>query len=298
MYTTIKALDVTLRDGGYRTNFSFNFEHIEKILRDLNQSGMEYIEIGYRNGSIKHYPNMGDAGMCPKAYLTSCKEILNRTKIAVMVHPKNIQKEDLHELQACGVKMVRICLTKGHYKSILPILEECKQLGIETSINITRMSQYSLAEMDELLDKICTKPVDVVYLADSNGSMLPENIEGLYTKYVNQYKVNFGFHAHDNLGMAQANAVAAVNSGATYIDMSLSGLGKGIGNLKSEFFIAYLHAKGLKKYDLDKVRCASNYVRKHLDGNANVIELDDFFMGIADLSIDDIQSGKFMQTAS
>lgn len=78
--------------------------------------------------------------------------------------------------------------------------------------------------------------------------------------------------------------------------VSLSGMGKGIGNLKSEFFIAYLHALKQKKYDLDKVRLASNCIRQTLEENTQKIELNDFLMGILDLSIDDI--GKLaMQTA-
>ena len=68
----------------------------------------------------------------------------------------------------------------------------------------------------------------------------------------------------------------------------LSGMGKGIGNLKAEFFIAYLHALKQKKYDLDKVRLASNCIRQTQEENTQKIELNDFLMGILDLSIDDI----------
>lgn len=288
--SAINSLDVTLRDGGYRINFRFNSEHLAHILGDLNESGLEYIEIGYKNGSVRHFPNMGDTGMCPKEYLMFCRQLITRSKIAVMVHPKNIQSADLQELKECGVDMVRICLAKGCYEQTIPVIQECKALGMEVSINITRMSHYTEQELDELVDKVSQQPVDVIYFADSNGSMLPDAIHAIYAKYISKYAIDFGFHAHDNLGMAQANSVAAVNTGAKYIDMSLSGMGKGIGNLKSEFFIAYLHAKGEKKYDLDRVRLASNYVREHLDGNANVIDLNDFYMGIKDLSIDDIKS--------
>jgi 4-hydroxy 2-oxovalerate aldolase len=293
----INTLDVTLRDGGYRINFRFDSEHIAHILGDLNESGIEYIEIGYKNGSIKHYPNMGDTGICPKEYLLFCQKLITHSKIAVMVHPKNIKLADVQELQECGVGMVRICLVKDSYEQTIPVIEECKTLGMEVSINITRMSRYSEHELDEVVDKISMHPVDVIYFADSNGSMLPEEIQTIYAKYTSKYSILFGFHAHDNLGMAQANSIAAVNNGAKYIDMSLSGMGKGIGNLKSEFFVAYLHAMGIKKYDLDRVRLASNYVRERLDKNPNLIELNDFFMGIADLSIDDIQSKQLMQTA-
>jgi 4-hydroxy 2-oxovalerate aldolase len=282
-------LDVTLRDGGYRINFRFNSEHLAYILGYLNASGIEYIEVGYKNGSIRNLSDIGDTGICPKEYLLFCKKLITHSKMAVMVHPKNIKSQDLFELRDCGVNMVRICLVKGGYEPTVPIIEECNALGMEVSINITRMSHYAEDELDEVVAKVSQQLINVIYFADSNGSMLPDKIQAIYSKYISKYKIDFGFHAHDNLGMAQANSLAAVNAGAKYIDMSLSGMGKGIGNLRSEFFIAYLHAKGEKRYDLDRVRLASNYVREHLEGSASVIELSDFFMGIADLSIDDIK---------
>lgn len=286
----IQILDVTLRDGGYRNNFHFNQEQIRNILNALDQSGMEYIEIGYRNGSLNAIPNIGVVGLCPKHYIAFCRKLITRSKIAVMIHPKNIAYSDLLELKECGVDLVRICIAKNGYEIAVPVIEHCIALGFTVSINFTRMSRYTEEEWDHVLDKVMAHSIDMIYFADSNGSMLPSELTALYKKYIAKYEVDFGFHGHDNLGMAQANAVASVRAGVKLIDVSLSGMGKGIGNLKSEFFIAYLHALKQKKYDLDKIRLASNYVRKSLEEKSQKIELNDFLMGILDLSIDDIRA--------
>jgi 4-hydroxy 2-oxovalerate aldolase len=53
-----------------------------------------------------------------------------------------------------------------------------------------------------------------------------------------------GFHAHNNLGMAIANSLVAIESGATYIDVTCRGLGAGAGNCQSEVLMAILDREG------------------------------------------------------
>ncbi len=110
---TIKLLDVTLRDGGNRIDFHFNPNDLKHILVPLDRSGIDYIEIGYRNGSIHPVANIGTAGMCAKDYLLYCRSLIKTASIAVMVHPKNITADDLLEMQASGVSLLRICVLKG-----------------------------------------------------------------------------------------------------------------------------------------------------------------------------------------
>jgi 4-hydroxy 2-oxovalerate aldolase len=80
-----------------------------------------------------------------------------------------------------------------------------------------------------------------------------------------------------------------MNSGAQFIDASLAGMGKGTGNLKTEFLIAYLHAINIKKYDLQAVLTAANYVREALKIGHEAIEMDEFVRGISDLSTADLK---------
>lgn len=289
MTNEISLMDVTLRDGGYRNNFDFNSEHLRTILLHLNNANVEYIEIGYRNGSIRPIPSIGDAGMCQKPYLELCRSIVQNAGIAVMVHPKNVTSADLKELKECGTDLVRICVVPNGYEKAAPVIIQCLQLGMKVSVNLTRLSRYSEQQLDENINLLLQHPIDMIYLADSNGSMMSSQVQKIYEKYTSLYDVDFGFHAHDNLGLAQANSIAAMNAGAKLIDVSLSGMGKGIGNLKAEFFIAYLHALDIKKYHLNEIRMGANYIQNTVEQRANSIELNDFMMGISDLSIDDIK---------
>ncbi|HHF7344637.1 TPA: 4-hydroxy-2-oxovalerate aldolase [Legionella feeleii] len=291
---TIELLDVSLRDGGHRTNFHFKKNELQAILTSLDNSGIEYIEIGYRNGSIAPIENIGPAGLCEKDYLLFCTSLLKKAKTAVMAHPKNVTADDIKELRDCGVQLLRICVIKGDVEEACPLIDMGKQYGLATSVNFIHTSHYKEKELDEVLARVNPHKPDMIYFADSNGSLLPARVDQIYRKYSREYSIPLGFHAHDNLGLAQVNTLAAMNAGAHYIDASLAGMGKGIGNLRTEFFTAYLHAINIKKYRLAPVLMAANYVRKALGIGSEDIEMDEFIRGISDFSTAEMK--KFKET--
>lgn len=286
---SIQLLDASLRDGGHRTNFHFSNRDLEEILRPLDQSGIDYIEIGYRNGSLHPIESLGRAGFCDKNYLLFCQSLIKKSTIAVMAHPNNINEIDLIELKACGVGLLRICIAKNGLAEAIPIIKMAKKNNIPVSVNFIHMTYYSDDELNEVVEQVSHHQPDMIYFADSNGSIHPERIKAIYEKYTHNYSIPFGFHAHDNIGLAHANALAAMNSGVRFIDASLAGMGKGTGNLKTEFFIAYLHAIHIKKYDLQAVLTAANYTRNALKIGHEPIEMDEFVRGITDLSTADLK---------
>ena len=292
MNDPIMLLDASLRDGGHRTNFHFKDIELEEILIPLDNSGIEYIEIGYRNGSLAPLNNVGRAGSCAKDYLLFCRSLIKKAKIAVMVFPNNVTQEDLIELKNCGVDLLRICIAKNELTSALPKIQMARKANLEVAVNFMHISYYNENELDDAINKVSEFQPDIIYFADSNGSLLPLRTKEIYAKYVNRYSIPFGFHAHDNLGLAQANALAAMSSGVRFIDATLAGMGKGTGNLKTEFFIAYLHSIQLKKYNLENVLKAANYVRNSLKIGHELIEMGEFIRGISDLSIADLKPKK------
>lgn len=282
MKNSIQLLDTSLRDGGHRTNFHFKNDELATILPLLDNSGIDYIEIGYKNGSLIPTKHIGAAGWCAEEYLLFCHTLIKKAKIAVMVYSTHVNQNDLKQLKACGVDLLRICIVKNKLDLALPLIEMAQKANLKSAVNLTHISHYSNTELDEVIKKISAHQPDVIYFADSNGSVLPARITELYERYINTYIIPFGFHAHDNLGLAQANALAAMNSGVKFIDVSLAGMGKGMGNLKTEFFTAYLHAIGIKKYNLNDVLKAANYVRDVLKIGCEHLDIDEFMRGVTD----------------
>lgn len=285
----IKLLDVSLRDGGHRTNFHFADQELEGILTPLDHAGVDYIEIGYRNGSLHPIANLGRAGYCNDDYLILCRSFIKKANIAVMAHPKNIIDDDIKTLKISGVDLLRICVPRGGVASACPIIVRAKEIGLSVSVNFIHISQYQEEELDNVVETVASLHPDMIYFADSNGHLMPNRVSNIYSKYTERHPIAFGFHAHDNLGLAQANTIAAIKAGAEYIDASLAGMGKGIGNLKTEFFIAYLQANDIKKYHLQDILKAANYVRQALHIGREDIAMDEFVRGIFDLSTAEVR---------
>lgn len=293
----LRCLDVTLRDGGNRNHFHFTDDDLEQILNPLNCSGIEFVEVGYRNGAIRPVDDIGQAGLCTKGYLQKCKAILSNTQMVVMAHPQNLAQNDVIELQQSGVALLRLCVSRTKTELIKPVISWCQNIQLPVSVNFIHASQYQQEELESVVDLACQLKADMVYLADSNGAFLPQEVQKLYERFTTKYDIPFGFHAHDNLGLAQVNAMTAQRAGASYLDFSLAGMGKGIGNLKTEFFTAFLLKTRQKKYRLQNILQAANYIRKQYPTDEHGVLYDEFIRGIDDLSTAELQE-KYLKKVS
>ena len=104
-----------------------------------------------------------------------------------------------------------------------------------------------MAEPDKLLEQakiFQDAGADYINLADSAGYLLPDDVKARVDKLVNGLDIPVGFHAHNNLSLAVANSIAAVETGATYIDATCRGLGAGAGNTQIEVLAAVFNRMG------------------------------------------------------
>lgn len=278
-----KIIDVTFRDGGHINDFHFSDNQIKEIITALDSAKLDFIEVGYRNGSISDIKNIGPAGLCPNDFLVKCKSYFSHSKMAVMAHCKNINESDIHELKDCGVDLLRLCIPKGSHTEAYALIKSAKQAGLMVSTNLIHISQYTDNEIFEVSKEIQKHNPDMIYFADSNGCLHTERVSKIFQTCTPKHELAFGFHSHDNIGLAQCNTIAAINHGAQYLDASLAGAGKGIGNLRLEFFIAYLHSINNKQYEWPIICKASNMIRQTLIKNQLITE-GEFIRGILDLS--------------
>ena len=87
---------------------------------------------------------------------------------------------------------------------------------------------------------------DGVYLMDSAGAMTMDQVRPRVAALRGALDVPVGVHAHDNLSLAVANTIAAVEEGATLADACLAGLGAGAGNCQMESLVAVLERLGVR----------------------------------------------------
>ncbi|MBM7396538.1 isopropylmalate/homocitrate/citramalate synthase [Pseudomonas sp. M5] len=162
-----------------------------------------------------------------------------------------------------------------------------KEFDLKVSANVTHVTQLAPAAISELCLRAEAAGADVIAFADSNGSMIPADVERLISRISRRVLVPLGFHAHNNLSLALSNAIAAMEAGAEYIDTSICGMGKGAGNLHLGMFIAYLQRAGLRsRYDLVEALTLSQRTAEQVPVSHIPPSLLDIITGTYDLAFD------------
>jgi len=234
-------LDVTLRDGGFEVDFHWPNDVFASVPAALGPLGVEIIELGYIGGiPLEHgvaRPGLG-AYLTPEHVEAGHRDGL---QLAAMVHPTALgSTPNLKPYVAAGLDMLRLVYHPDWSEGIAALAKQASELGLATTINIALASRYPSAELCDHAAAIqeSMRP-NVLYIADTCGALLPHQVEDLVTRLrdVVGAETEIGFHAHDFLSLAYANALSAVRAGATYIDCSLLGLGRGGGNLAAELVL-------------------------------------------------------------
>ena len=91
---------------------------------------------------------------------------------------------------------------------------------------------------------------EAVYVTDSAGALLPHEVRERIRALRQSLNIEIGFHGHNNLSVAVANTITAIEEGATRIDGSVRCLGAGAGNAQTEVLLAVLDRMGYK-LDID-----------------------------------------------
>ena len=243
----MKILDCTLRDGGYYTNWDFNKELVHTYFKSFNELPVDYLEIGYRSNPMKEY--LGEYFYCPIYVLSEAKSLSNK-KLVIILNEKDVRPEHVKDLlEPCKglIDMVRIALDPECLGRALKLAEEIKKLSFEVGFNVMYMSKWK--QYGDFLNQI--REVDAVadyfYMVDSYGGVYPQDVKEVINLVKERTKCKIGFHGHNNMELALINSLTALEHGADIIDATVTGMGRGAGNLKTELLLTALNAsQGLK----------------------------------------------------
>ena len=98
-----------------------------------------------------------------------------------------------------------------------------------------QISEIKDKEIEDTLRLLSKSKLDLFYFADSLGNLEPHNIIHIANLIKRNWKKDIGFHAHDNMSRALINGVAAFENGINWIDSTVTGMGRGAGNIQTEF---------------------------------------------------------------
>jgi 4-hydroxy 2-oxovalerate aldolase len=241
----IKVFDCTIRDGGLVNNYHFTDEFIKAHYETCVAAGVDYMEIGKNNSpSIMSEDEFGAWNFCKEEDIRRIVGENNTgMKIAVMSDIGRTVPSELLPKSESVVDMIRIATYIHQLPAAIELIEEAHAKGYETTVNIMAISKSFDDELNEVLEQLSKTNVDIIYIADSFGSFYPEQINKLtekYLSYAEKTGKKIGIHAHNNLQLAYANTIEAMMYGASFLDVTISGLGRGAGNCPLELLIGFL----------------------------------------------------------
>lgn len=278
----VKILDCTLRDAGYPTKFQFSKNDIRRITRRLEQNRVPLIEVGHGlgvgadNNSKFTTPLVDNLCAVREARLST-----ETSKIGVFFIPGIGNISQVKPLCAEGLDFIRVGYDACKLENILSDLERLLTLDLSVSVNLMKSNELTSAQLDDKLKLIEDFPVNTVSIVDSSGCMLPKTIAEMVS-IIKSKNFDAGFHGHDNIGLAMTNCFAAIEGGASIIDSTLAGLGRSLGNVKTEQIAIALKKSGVVE-DCDVMgllQLAYDFSKKFCK---NTIDVDQILMGYAGL---------------
>jgi len=240
-----RLTDTTLRDGSHAVSHRFTPEQVRTIVHELNKAGMPVIEVSHGAGLHGSTIQQGFSTFPEFELIAEAINTVKQAKIASLFVPGIGTSVELRKAAEMGLDVIRIAVHCTEADISQQHFELSKQLGLE-AVGFLMMAHTQpptvLAKQAKLMESY---GADCVYVVDSAGSMLPSDARERVQALKETLTIEVGFHAHNNLGLAIGNTIAAMEAGADQIDGTLRGLGAGAGNAPTEVLVAVLNKMGL-----------------------------------------------------
>jgi 4-hydroxy 2-oxovalerate aldolase len=250
-----------LRDGSHPMRHQFTVEQVRAVAQALDVAGVPVIEVTHGDGLAGSSIQYGFSRTPEMELISEARRVCQRAKIAVLLLPGIGTVKELKEAMERGAQVVRIATQCTEADISEEHFEIARKLGMET---VGFLMMAHMRPPEALVQQ--AKPMerygaDCVYIVDSAGAMLPRDAYARVKALREVLSIQVGFRAHNNLGMAVGNSIAALEAGADQLDGCLRGLGAGAGNAPTELLAAVLEKMGLNPgLDVYQLMDAAEYV--------------------------------------
>lgn len=241
----VELLDTTLRDGGYHIDFQFTAEDTADLCAGLEDAGYRAIEIGHGLGLGASGPKYGVAAATDEEYIEAAARSLKTARFGAFLIPGIGTLEHLERARKLGMHFVRVGTNVNESHKARPFIERARELGYEVWMNLMKSYAVPAAEFAKIAGQTARWGAQTVVIVDSAGTMLPAQVRDFVTRTKDACDAKVGLHAHNNLHMAAANSLEAVEAGADSIDVTLRGMGRSSGNAQSDVILALFSRLGL-----------------------------------------------------
>lgn len=243
----IMLFDSTLRDGNHAVKHQISKESIEDYCQAMDGTGVHTVIVGHGNGLGASSLQVGLALLDERTMLQTARENLEQTRLgAYMIPGFGTIKDNLEPAIADGVELFEIGCHCTEADTTRQHIEYLRELGKETYGVLMMTHMASPERLLEECQKMQSYGALGVILMDSAGAFTPEMVKRVISTLYDGLNIHVGFHPHNNMGIAVANAYTAIQEGATIIDGTLRGFGAGAGNCQLEDLVALLEKSGIK----------------------------------------------------
>ncbi|MCI8955902.1 MAG: hypothetical protein HFG29_02795 [Eubacterium sp.] len=256
----VQILECTLRDGGYVNDWAFGYENIIRLIRRLEESNADIIELGF----IRDEEYQKD-----RAIYNSNKQLADLighkkkgTLYAALVEMANYYPiEKFEDRDASGIDAIRYSFWKRKIDEAYEYSKKITDKGYKLCVQPTRVEQYSDYEFAKMIEQFSKLNPYAIYIVDTFGLLKKKDLLR-YAKIADENlpeNTILGYHAHNNMQQAFSNVTSFIEmdlNRKVMVDASVYGMGRGAGNLNLEMIYQYLNDRGDNDYNIDSVIAA------------------------------------------
>lgn len=271
----IEILECTLRDGSYPVDFKFTLRDTALLTGLLADIGFKYIEVGHGVGLGAARAGKGQPPWPDEEAVRVAKSTIgDRSLVGVFCIGGIATFDDMKKSADAGLDFIRIGQNAPEVHMAIPYIKEALRLGLTPAVNFMKSYAITPADFGEKAKMVADEGAETVSVVDSAGGMFPEQLAEYFDEIRARTDVKMGFHAHNNLHLAVANCIAAVEHGATFVDGTLYGLGRSAGNAPTEVLVAVLENLGYETgIDLFRVMDVAESYMKPLVGQMQMYDM-------------------------
>ncbi|MDO5861574.1 MAG: 2-isopropylmalate synthase [Thermoplasmata archaeon] len=259
----IQILDTTLRDGEQAPGIALSSDDKVRIAGALDDLGVDFIEAGFAVSSdieLETIKRINDLGL--HATVLSLARSVNRDIDAVAetgvdtVHTF-IGTSDLH-------RRFKLKMTKDEIvKRAVETVEYARSRGLKVQFSCEDATRTELDYLIEVYSAVAEAGACAINVPDTVGVIVPQGMNYLVGELAKHISVPISVHCHNDLGLATANSLAAIESGATIVQGTIGGIGERTGNVALEEVAINLFANyGIQTVDLAKIGPTARLVER------------------------------------
>ena len=230
------VFDTTLRDGEQSPGCSMNTDEKIKVALQLEKLGVDVIEAGFAAASPGDFDAVSQiAKLVKNSTICSLSRAIDNDIKQSGLAVQNAARGRIHTFIATSPIHMKYKLKMSEaevIKRAIRAVEYAKTFVDDVEFSLEDAGRSEIPFMKEVMDAVIAAGASTINLPDTVGYRMPTELASM-VKELSDYagdRAIISVHNHNDLGMATANTLAAVLSGARQIEVTINGLGERAGN--------------------------------------------------------------------